>query len=195
MLKMPEKIKSEHIILTRPFPVTFELANEIFEKIDSSRNTLRQWLSHIDLTKKPEDRFPWLMNQIQKWENGENFAYIIRDKKTHTLLGGIDLMHCNGEDKAAEIGYWLSNDAVGHGYVTEAVNILETTAFEKGFNRIIIRNDTQNVRSDNVPKRCGYHLEGTMRSLKWSEYWKSFRDINIWSKLKSEWKNKQKKKT
>ena len=194
MLKMPEKIKSEHIILTRPFPVTFELANEIFEKIDSSRDTLRKWLSHIDLTKKPEDRFPWLMNQIQKWAAGESFAYMIRGQKTNTLLGGIDLVHYSEEHKSAEIGYWLSNDAVGHGYVTEAVNILENIAFSQDLHRIVIRNDTKNVRSDNVPKRCGYHLEGTLRSLKWSEYWKSFRDINVWSKLKPEWEIQQKKK-
>ena len=194
MLKMPEKIKSDRIVLVRPYPVTFELATEIFEKIELSRETLRAWLSHVDLTKCPEDRYPWLMNQTQKWKKGEGFVYLIREKKTKALLGGIDLMNCDETHKVAEIGYWLSDDAVGYGYITEAVYALESMAFKNGFNRIIIRTDSKNVRSDNVPKRCGYYLECVMRSLKWSDYWQSFRDINVYSKLRTEWDAQQKNK-
>ena len=193
MLNMPQKIKSERIVLVRPFPPTFELAKEIFEKIDLSRKTLRDWLAWVDGIKKAEDRLPWLVSQAQTWDKGEGFAYLIRDKKTNVLLGCIDLMDCSEKHKSAEIGYWLSDDAVGHGYITEAVHALESTAFKKGFNRIVIRNDSENIRSDNVPKRCGYYLEGVLRALKWSDYRKSFRDIKVWSKLKSEWLAGQKK--
>ena len=193
-LKMPEKIEAERIILVRPFPPTFELAKEIFAKMDLSRATLRKWLSHIDAMKSPEDRYPWLMAQVQNWEKSESFAYLIREKKTKVLLGGIDLMNCNEKHKSAEIGYWLSDDAVGYGYMTEAVCALEAVAFKKGLNRIVIRNDSKNIRSDNIPKRCGYYLEGVLRALKWSDYWKSFRDIKVWSKLKTEWEQQNKNK-
>ena len=189
MLNMPEKIEGKRIVLLRPFPATFELAREIFEKVELSRKTLRDWLSWVDGTKRPEDRMSWLVNGAQKnWETGAGYVYLIRDKKTATLLGVIDLMDCNEKYKSAEIGYWLCDDAVGHGYMTEAVKDLETAAFKKGFNRIMIRTDTKNKRSDNVPKRCGYYLEGTLRSVKWSDRRKSFYDVNVWSKLKKEWK-------
>ena len=121
---------------------------------------------------------------------GEGYAYLVRDKKTQTFLGVVDLMDCSEKHKSAEIGYWLSDDAVGYGYMTEAIKALENTAFGKGFNRIVIRTDIKNIRSDNVPKRLGYRLEGTALELKWDERRKSFRDINVWSKLKKEWKNK-----
>ena len=57
----------------------------------------------------------------------------------------------------------------------------------------MIANDAKNTRSVNVAKRCGYHLDGVMRKEQWSERWKSFRDHNVWSKLKSEWLAEQKK--
>ncbi len=193
MLKMPEKIEGERVVLVRPYPATFELAKEIFEKIDLSRKTLRVWLSWVDGVKRPEDRFPWLVNQVQTWNKCEGFAYLVRDKKTNVLLGCVDLADCSEKHKTAEIGYWLSDDAVGQGYMTEAVYTLESMAFKKGFNRITIRNDSKNIRSDNIPKRCGYHMEGVSRSLKWSDQWHSFRDINVWSKLKTDWKKQQPK--
>ena len=193
MFKMPEKIEGERIVLVRPNPPTFELATEIFEKVDLSRNTLRMWLSWVDGTLRPEDRYLWLVNQVESWNRGESFAYLIRNKKTNILLGVVDLMSCNETHKSVEFGYWLSDDAVGCGYVSEAIQALESIAFKKGFNRIMIRTDSKNIRSDNVPKRCGYFLEGVLRALKWSEQWQSFRDIHVWSKLKSDWKKQQSK--
>ena len=193
MFKMPAKIESERIILTRPYPPTFKLAEEIFKKIDLSRNTLRDWLPWVDGTKRPEDNFTsWVVRQAKKWQEGKGFAYLIRNKETKAILGAIDLMSCDETHKSGEIGYWMSNDAVGHGYMSEAVRALENVAFQHGFNRIIIQNDTENIRSINVPKRCGYHLDGVMRQEKWDERWHSFRDTNIWSKLKSDWDAEQK---
>lgn len=187
--KYPKKIDSERIILKHPIRPSFKLAKEIFDKVELSRKTLREWLSWVDGTKRPEDRYAWLVNGAQKsWETGEGYAYLIRNKKTQDLLGVIDLMDYNEKHKSAEIGYWLSDDAVGHGYMTEAVKALETIAFKKGLNRITIRTDTHNIRSDNVPKRCGYYLEGMLRSCKWDKIHKRFSDIHIWAKLKSDWK-------
>lgn len=185
---LPKQIKSERVILVKPCPPTFKLAKEIFEKVDQSRKNLREWLPWVDGTKRPEDRYSWLVNGAQKnWETGAGYAYLIRDKKTLSLLGVIDLMDYSEKHKSAEIGYWLSCDAVGHGYMTEAVKALENAAFKKGLNRIVIRTDTQNVRSSNVPKRCGYYLEGTLRSSEWDKVHKRFEDVHIWAKLKSEW--------
>ncbi|MBQ4472489.1 MAG: GNAT family N-acetyltransferase [Alphaproteobacteria bacterium] len=195
MFKMPQKITSERIVLVRPYPPTFKLAEEVFEKVELSRETLQKWLPWVPGTKTPEDEYThWLVNWAQQhWNEGHGFAYLIRDKKTKAVLGAIDLMQVDEVNKSAEIGYWLSNDAVGHGYMTEAVRALESVAFKLGLNRIMIGNDTENTRSVNVPKRCGYHLDGVLRQDKWSEALQSFRDSNVWSKLKSEWLVEQKK--
>ena len=194
MFKMPEKIESERLVLLRPYP-TFELAKEIFEKVDLSRNTLRDWLPWVDGTKSPEAEYTnWLINWVQQhWDEGKGFAYLIRNKETNAILGAIDLMNYHETHKSAEIGFWLSDDAVGQGYMTEAVHAIESEAFKQDLNRIVIGNDTQNARSVNVAKRCGYHLDGVLRSAAWDERWQGFRDSNVWSKLKSEWLAEQKK--
>lgn len=193
-LKMPNKIEAQRIVLMRPYPPTFKLAKEIFEKIELSRSTLRDWLPWVDKTKRPEDNYTvWLVGHVLKnWEAGTGFAYIIRDKETKALLGAVDLMGCHETHKSGEIGYWMSDDAVGHGYMSEAVRALESEAFRQGINRIIIRNDTRNTRSANVAKRCGYQLDGIMRQDRWDERWQSFVDSNVWSKLKSDWEAEQK---
>ena len=73
----------------------------------------------------------------------------------------------------------------------EAVRALETEAFQAGINRIIIRNDTQNLRSARVAKKAGYTLEGIMRQDAWDDYHKRLRDTNIWAKLKSDWEKER----
>ena len=85
----------------------------------------------------------------------------------------------------------MSNDAVGHGYMQEALKILEKEAFNAGLNRIWLWNDTQNIRSVNVTKRLNYHLDGVMRQDAWDEVHQRFRDTNVWSKLKSEWEKER----
>ena len=187
-LNMPSKIESERIILEAAYPPSFALATEIVKKAKPSYDTLRQWLPWPDRVKCPEDEYKYLVEWAkQHWEEGSGFVYIIRIKDTNAFAGLIDLFKYNDRDKATEIGYWLIDEAVGHGYVSEGVRVLEKIAFEQDVNRIQIRMDTRNIRSYNVPKRAGYHLDGVIRSIAWENYFKSYRDEAVWSKLKSEW--------
>ncbi len=187
-MEMPEKIISERLILERPFPASFELAEEIFAKVETSRSTLRLWLPWVDKTLRAEDEFTNYLATycLDGWKNKSGFPYIIRLKDTNELIGGIDLMSVNEQSKSGEIGYYLCNSAVGFGYMQEAVKSLEKTAFEAGLNRIVIKNDTKNTRSVNVAKHCGYHLDGIMRQDRWSDISQELRDSNVFSKLKNE---------
>lgn len=193
-MQLPEQIESERIILKHPIKPTFKLAEELYAIVDKSRNTLREWLPWVDKTNSVEDEFTgFLVGSCQKnWEEGCGFAYILYQKETNQPLGVVDLIHVHEKNQSAEIGFWLSDDAVGHGYMQEAVRALESEAFKNGINRIIIRNDTLNVRSAHVAERCGYVLEGVMRQDIWDDYHQHLRDTNIWSKLKSEWEKEQK---
>lgn len=187
-MEMPEKITSERLVLERPYPPTFKLAEEIFAKIEASRSTLRLWLPWVDKTVRAEDEFSNYLNSycLDNWKNKTGFPYIIRLKETNELIGSIDLMAVNEQTKSGEIGYYLFDDAVGFGYMQEAVKCLEKTAFERGFNRIVIKNDTQNARSVNVAKHCDYHLDGVMRQDRWNDISKKLGNTNIFSKLKNE---------
>ena len=194
MLKMPKKIKSDRLVLESAYPPSFALATEIVKKATPSYPTLRQWLPWPDKVKLPEDEYKYLVNWVQKhWEEGSGFAYVVRNKDTKDFAGLIDFFKYDEKSKTSEIGYWLIDEAVGHGYITEAVRVIEKTVFKQGVNRIQIRTDTRNIRSLNVPKRCGYHLDGIIRAAGWADYFQDYRDENVFSKLKSEWDAEQTK--
>ena len=189
-MEMPEKIISERLILERPYPASFKLAEEIFAKVEDSRATLRLWLPWVDKTLRVEDEFINYLHSycIDCWEHKTGFPYIIRLKETNELIGSIDLMSVNEQRQSGEFGYYLFDSAVGFGYMQEAIKCLEEKAFELGLNRIVIKNDTKNTRSVNVAKRCGYHLDGVMRQDRWNDVTQTLRDTNVFSKLKSDTK-------
>lgn len=186
-MNFPNQIKSERLVLERPYPVTVELAEEIYKTVMSSREHLSEWLPWATETYSLADEFSYLKDWCEAhWQNEEGFAYLIREKETKKFLGIIDLMKVNQKHKSAEIGFWLAKDATKKGYMIEAVKALEKEAFKQGLNRLVIGNDTQNISSANVAKNAGYHLDGVLRQERWSEAKNRFRDSNIWSKLKDE---------
>ena len=186
-MNFPNKIEADRIFLQRPHPVTSELAQEIYSGVDSCRSYLGKWLPWANDTCSPQDEMAYLTDWCEAhWENDEGFAYLIREKETKKFLGIIDLIKVNQKHKSAEIGFWLLKDATGKGYMIEAVKALEKEVFKQGFNRIVIKNDIENIKSANVAKNAGYHLDGVMRQDRWLEGEKRFRDTNIWSKLKSD---------
>ncbi|MBP3547040.1 MAG: GNAT family N-acetyltransferase [Alphaproteobacteria bacterium] len=188
-MNLPEIIKGEKVTLIRPYPVTFELAKEIFEAIDSSRSSLEKWFAWTETTKSAEDSFIYLIDWCQKhWEEQSGFAYIIRENKNDEFVGMIDLVKVSKSSLKTQFGYWLKEDAQGNGYMHDAVTTLEKVCFECGFNRIEIRNNTANTRSANVAKRAGYHLDGILRQNRWDKKTQSFHDSNVWSKIKSDLK-------
>ena len=186
-MNFPEKIIGNRIFLERAKP-SFQLAEELFVLVQASKDTLLPWLAWAANQKTPEDEYNYLLNWCDNhWQNQNGYSYVIREKEHDFALGMIDFMNIKTTDKCGEIGYWLSINAVGKGYMHEAVQLLETEIFNQGFQRIVIRNDTRNIHSANVAKRAGYKLEGIMRQNKWSETENKFVDSNIWAKIRPEW--------
>ena len=122
-MEMPEKIISERLVLERPYPISFKLAEEIFAKIEASRSTLRLHLPWVDKTLRAEDQFInyFATYCLDSWENKSGFPYIIRQKETNELIGAIDLMAISEQHKSGELGYYLFDFAVGFGYMQEAL--------------------------------------------------------------------------
>jgi len=181
------QIKTERLILQRPYPVTFDLAHELFETVKASREHIAEWLSWAKTMASAEEEFTVLKNHYEKkWDEQESFAYLIRLSDTGELLGVIDLININLKHHSAEIGFWLKKSACGNGYMTEAVLGLEKEAFKQGFHRIVIGNDPENIKSVNVAKKAGYHFEGVLRQNRFDETRQEFRDSNVWSKLETE---------
>lgn len=182
-----DEIIGDRIILKR-HQVTIEEAQQLFSLADESRSCVRIFLPWVDFTHKVEDSFAFIYECNKAWNEKEKAEYGIWHKKNNTLIGGIGVMHFEKND-SAEIGYWLGTPFQGKGYMQEAVRLVEN-AFFPTLIRLIIRNDVKNIRSANVPAKLGYRLEGVLRSAhKYSD--DHYGDINIWSKLRSEWQKQR----
>ena len=182
-MKPHEKLEGKRIIIKRLF-LDIHIAQEIFETEDRSRDEFEPWLGWIKETHSPDDTLEFLKKSHSEWEKGINFVFgIFHNKK---FIGTISALHAAFQHRRIEIGYWLGSDFVHHGYMNEAVLLLEKELFRIGFNRIVIHTDVLNTKSARVAKQAGYIHEGILRQEIFSKAAGRYRDLNVFSKLKTD---------
>jgi RimJ/RimL family protein N-acetyltransferase len=160
-IDLPEQLVSERVLL-RPWRESD--AYGLWEAVDSSRASLGEWMPWVGEYRSPEDAAPVIRRMRSWWLLRQDLVLGIFDKDTGQVLGGSGLHRIDWRIRRFEIGYWLRDSAVGHGYVTEAVRVLTRFAFEQlEANRVEIRMDPQNTRSRAIPVRLAYVYEGCLR--------------------------------
>jgi len=188
ILKFKNILKGERLILKQTKP-TLKMAKLVFKIIDENRKHLEPWFPWPRLTLQVEDSLKYLFDKEEETKKGKKVEYgiFINDE----YIGNISIFNINKKKKSGEIGYWLSSSHIRKEYMTEAVGVLEKESFEKlKLNRIQIKCDERNEASYGVAKKCGYMYEGKFREDMFSEYFNDFRNTLVYSKLKSEYKNK-----
>ena len=102
------------------------------------------------------------------------------------VLGGTGL-HTRLGEGALEIGYWIAADSIGQGYATELSAVLTRVGFEHfGVDRIEIRVDPENARSEKVPQKLGFTHEATLRRRLPTKRGSDLRDVNVWTMFAAE---------
>lgn len=184
---LPDRLEGERLYLEAYHP-SFELANEFYAVVEQNREHLLPWLDWAmpEVTGCPEDSFMYFKSTEKKWLDGDSFEYLIRHKSDHRIMGGIGVMGKDKTHTVYEIGYWLARDFCKKGahYMDEAVQLCEKELFMRQAERIIIRNDTENIPSKRVAERCGYTFEGIARKGRYSSYYRCCRDMNVFAKTK-----------
>ena len=158
--------------------------------IKKNGTALTRFLDKLAEVKTPEDEYNYFLMSKKKWEEMEQADYGIYQKETGNFIGACGIFNIDYEKQSAEFGFWLTQDMYGNGYMTEAVKTMEADLFSRGFNRLVIIMDCENIASENVAKRCGFSHEGNMREWHYNFVLKSYRNMHIYSKLKKEWNNK-----
>lgn len=159
-------------------------AEHIFKAVDSQREYLGEWLPFVEFTKSVKDSLDYVNSVVtmpegcKEWQFsvfcGDDFAGLAGFKGTDRL------------NRKSEIGYWLKEEFQHRGIMTETVRALMKFGFsELGLNRIQIKCAPENVKSNKIPQRLGFTLEGIERE---SEFVKEgvFRDANVWSLIKKD---------
>lgn len=185
-IKFKNELKGERLLL-RVNKASIELAKEIFETVDNNREYLAMWLPWVKYTQTVEDSLKYLFEIDEETKKGNKVNYgIFLDKK---YIGQIGVFDIDKENKSCEIGYWLSAKYGRKGFMSEALSLLEKELFvNQGMNRIQIKCDERNKASASVAVKGKYKLDGLLREDSFVEKENKFRNSQVYSKLKSEFK-------
>ncbi|WP_425666998.1 GNAT family N-acetyltransferase [Vibrio tubiashii] len=150
----------------RLVPPSMELQPLMLEAIVESQNELGEYLPWVKYALTESESIENTKQAISNFENFEGeLRYSILDKNTNNFVGAIGLIIRDKDVPYFEIGYWLRSSCVGHGFIVEAVKVLENHAFlELKANRLEIKAAEENVKSRAVAERCGYTFEGILRN-------------------------------
>lgn len=96
---------------------------------------------------------------------GQELQLAVIDAGSDRLWGCVSVHAVDQDRGTAAIGYWLISAARGQGLATTAVALLSDWAFDVlGLQRLELTCGPDNLASQAVARRTGYHLEGRLRS-------------------------------
>ena len=139
------------------------------------------WDAHQSLS----DSKSYLRYMMRKYRQQEPASWGIELLQTQEIIGTIGFMWINRDNASAEVGYSLSRDYWGRGYMTEALKAVIAYSFsEMHLNRIEAQHELANPASGAVMRKCGMKLEGTLRQRLFNKG--VFVDVNLYSILRSD---------
>jgi ribosomal-protein-serine acetyltransferase len=160
-------------------------APEVFAVVDRERAYLREWLPWVDSSLEADATREFIKNALQQFAANEGFSAGIWQGKE--VIGVIGTHKIDWLNRKVEIGYWIAARFQGRGIVTDACRAVLDHAFrEWKLNRVDIHCASGNTKSCSIPKRLGFHFEGTLREaqLIGSRYL----DIHTYAMLARDWK-------
>jgi RimJ/RimL family protein N-acetyltransferase len=180
----PYRIETERLVLRCYDP---EDAPLLKDAIDRSLEHLRPWMPWTPDEPEPlDDVYERLRDFRSQYDRDENHIMGVFAPDDSRLLGGTGL-HPRQGDGGLEIGYWIAADAVGRGYATELSAVLTRVGFSCfDIDRIEIRVDPANERSERVPAKLGFTREATLRRRLPAKAGSEPRDANVWVMFRSD---------
>lgn len=144
------QLETERLIL-RVF--TREDAEAVFYGWETDPDVAKymMWESHNDIEKTKA----WLEYEIDQIEKDDWYRWALIEKGTNKLIGTC-IIHYSPEDKAYAIGYNLSKNYWGQGFVTEAMK--EVLSFAKEnlkIKEVIAAHAVENPASGKVMQKLG----------------------------------------
>lgn len=168
MIDFPMPIITPRLILRQPIMGHVDV-HEYVKAVTESIDDLRPWIPWAqyspDVTQAEEYIRECCANWILKNNNNIGLVLFIIERKTNVLLGHIVMWNVVWDVPKLEIGFWVRSRYARKGYITEATNALIRYCFTQlGIKRIEIRCEIKNLRSQLVPKRLGFQLDGILHN-------------------------------
>lgn len=141
-------LETERLYL-RPFEITDAQAMFDGWASDPEVTKFLTWPVHesVDVTKMILEKWD------EEYKKPERLNFAIIDKKSQTLIGGIDVVGYLDGDPV--IGYNLAHRYWGNGLMSEACKCLLEHLFRLGFKQVHIDANKDNIGSNRVIQKCG----------------------------------------
>ena len=163
-------------------------AAELFTVVDSNREYLREWLPWLDATNSFEDEIAFISNSLEEYQKREGVFYTIRLEGR--IIGTISLNWIDWGNKAAGVGYWLSKNHTGNGYVTKScIRLMEHCFDDLSLHRFVLEVAVDNIPSCEIAERIGMRLEGITKDREW--LYDHYVDAKLFAITKPEWDQKR----
>lgn len=144
-------------------------ARDAFAAIQPSRKSLEPWLPWVPFTSDEDSTLRYADASASDWDSGRATRLAIRERERPAggigrFLGVVGLENLVALHRRGDLGYWLRDDVVGQGLMTEACAGVLEFAFERmRVHRIHVAAATDNHRSLAVIRRLGFRMEGIAR--------------------------------
>lgn len=137
-----------------------------FRMIERNRKRLEDFFTGtVSRTQTFEDTKAFIAGITQKAEKKTYFPFVIVDNSNHSLIGFIDVKNIDWSIPKAELGCYIDEEYAGKRVSTKAFSILTGHCFnELGFKKLFLRTHQSNIAAIKVAEKCGFRVEGTIRS-------------------------------
>jgi ribosomal-protein-serine acetyltransferase len=159
-------------------------ADELHALIQANRPRLARWMAWAQ-DQTPEQTLAFVRATRRQLAENDGFqAALVADER---IIGVVGFHGVDWQNRAASVGYWLSEMEERQGTMTQAVRALTGYAFARwGLNRVEIRADVENLRSRAIPERLGFREEGTLRQA-YRIVGDRYSDDVVYAMLAAEW--------
>lgn len=179
VIEMPSSLETDRLLLRVPF-----LSGDgrvVNKAIRESIGELSKWLPFAQEIPPVEETESNLRNAHIKFLARESFRFLIFHKETDDYIGTSSIHNIDWEVKSGDIGYWIDKKYSGNGYMTEAIKRLTDLGMNQlAFNRLEIRCEAANVKSQAIPEKLGFKLEAVLKNEDLSADGKTLTDTYVY---------------
>jgi RimJ/RimL family protein N-acetyltransferase len=129
---------------------------------------IAEFLDMIPSPYTPPDARDYIAATREGWAAGttSNFAIVMDG----AAVGSIGVRWAEPDQGVAEVGYWVAPEARGKGVCTRALRLVSRWVLEdRGYERLQLRADEQNIASRKVAVNAGFTEEGILRSKRFNQ--------------------------
>jgi RimJ/RimL family protein N-acetyltransferase len=140
-------------------------AQPLLDAITVSKEHLSAWMPWAKNEPTSLDVKVDLLRQFRgEFDMGIDYKFGIFNKGETEVVGSTGL-HTRIGEGGREIGFWINIKYVNKGFALEAASALTKIAFEvEQQKRVEIHCATENIYSQKIPQKLGFHLDGVLRN-------------------------------